>query len=199
MKQIGEPFAPYYYLTEDGKVFNIDKDKEIISKTWNYRLKTIDGTYKNISLKKLYKQVYGKVFCDRSYIQPIAEDEEWKELPGTEGNILASNYGRIMSLIRYEAAILKPYPNKRGYLRVDLFIDGKRQCMQVSRLVAAAWLPLPLPGQTQIHHKANDEGITDKADNRACMLQWVSPGEHKQIHLALEKKLKEKQCNESNT
>jgi len=57
---------------------------------------------------------------------------------------LISNKGRVKSLKRYKATILKTYRNQGGYLRVDIINGGFRQTKLVHRLVAAAFLPMPL-------------------------------------------------------
>lgn len=52
-------------------------------------------------------------------------DEEWREIPGYDGDYFVSNKGRILSLCRNEPRILKPFicsneGNRRGYYYVEL-------------------------------------------------------------------------------
>jgi len=61
----------------------------------------------------------------------------------------------------------------KGYLVVGLKKQGKkyRYRRSVHRLVAEAFVPNP-EGFSQVNHKG------EKTDNRACMLEWISPEEH---------------------
>lgn len=90
----------------------------------------------------------------------------WKDIAGFEGLYQVSNVGQIKSLKSNK--ILKPAPDKDGYLLVNLHKDGKQKTFKVHRLVAAAFLPNEdeLP---QVDHINND-----KTDNRVCNLQWIS-------------------------
>ena len=53
-------------------------------------------------------------------------NEIWKPIPGYEG-YEASTLGRIRSLKYGKIRILKPFKTKKGYLRVNLWKDGKRK------------------------------------------------------------------------
>ena len=67
--------------------------------------------------------------------------------------------------------IVIPSFRGKGYLVVGLFKQGKRYRRSVHRLVAESFVPNP-EGFSQINHKG------EKTDNRACMLEWISPEEH---------------------
>lgn len=63
---------------------------------------------------------------------------------------------------------LRSYIDKRGYSWVYLYSEGgKRRCFSVHRLVALSWVL----GDTKetVNHKNGD-----KADNRACNLEWMT-------------------------
>ena len=94
-------------------------------------------------------------------------EEIWKNIEGYE-LYKVSNYGRVKSLKFEKERILKPGKNKCGYLRVNLFKYGKRNCFSVHRLVAIAFIPntLNLP---QVNHK--DE---NKENNCAWNLEWCN-------------------------
>lgn len=74
------------------------------------------------------------------------KNEEWKDITDYEGSYLVSNYGRIKSLERkirnriFKEKIMKLEKNLDGYLRVDLYQNGKNKHKKVHRLVAREFL-----------------------------------------------------------
>ena len=188
MKKINNGYADYYYLTEEGSVYNAATDNYIKpDKTHKFKLKRADNTYKTISLKTLYKLVYKKPYCE-DHIQSL-DNEVWKVIRNTNGLYYVSSYGRIKSYNGYEAILLKPYANQGGYLRVDIHIEGQRQSKLVHRLVAAAFLPMPRDLDDQLHH-INGK----KESNEASNLIWLSPAKHRIAH----QQLKENKENNNN-
>ena len=175
--QLKFPYAEYYYLTEDGKIFN-SATQRYISPDLNhcFRLRTQQKAYKKIALRTLYFEYYHKYFFTDNI--PDLPGELWKEIPDTNGLYLVSNRGRIKSYRGYEAIILKPFFNKSGgYLRVELVIDKIRRCVLVHKMVASCWLPMPDRMDYQIHHKDFNKNNND-VDN----LEYVSPIEHLKLH-----------------
>mgnify|MGYP000291846112 CR=1 FL=1 len=69
--------------------------------------------------------------------------------------------------------ILKPDPNRTGYLRVTLSKEGKTKRFFVHRLVALVHIPNPRCVE-EVNHK---NGI--KTDNRKDNLEWCSSSENK--------------------
>lgn len=174
MKQINNGFLECYYLTEKGEVYNAATETYLKHSNYVYNLKTTAGEYKKISTKKLYKLVYDKIFC----IDDIEDldGEIWKPVDRTNGNYMVSNLARVKSLKGNKAIILKENIVK-GYSQVMIYYGESRCGKQVSRLVAAAFLP-PMPAiDSQIHHIS---GLS--TENRAENLMWVSPEEHRAIH-----------------
>ena len=187
MKQIKNGYEEYYYMQEDGKVINDLTGKEVKpDKQHLLKLKQKEKGYKKISIKNLYKQIYNKPFCYDN-IENL-ENEEWKEIDNTDGNYLISNMGRIKSLKSYDAVILKPYNNQYGYQRVDIVLNGKRECKLVHKLTADAWLPLPEKMSYQLHHKD-----FNKNNNSANNLEYLSTDEHKKKHIERDKKINAKE------
>ncbi len=87
----------------------------------------------------------------------------WKNIEGYEGLYQVSDDGQVRNS---KGIILKPEVNKKGYLRVNLFKEGKKKKYRIHRLVAMAFIPNPdnLP---QINHI--DE---DKSNNCLTNLEW---------------------------
>ena len=176
MIQLQGIYEDYYYLTEDGKIYNADTNTYLSEDNKHlFRLRTKEKKYKKVSVRTIYKELYNKPYC-KDQIENII-DEEWKEISGTDGYYYVSNKGRIKSLQGYEAIILKPYINKGGYLRVDIIESGKRQSKLVHKIVAQSWLSMPERLDYQLHHKDFDKG-----NNAADNLIFLSPSEHLEIH-----------------
>lgn len=110
------------------------------------------------------------------------QNEIWKDIPYYEGKYQVSNMGNVRNLDFHRTGrvqILKPGKNK-GYLRVQLWKDGKCRTAEVHRLVAQVFLENPnnLP---QVNH------INEiKTDNRLENLEWcdckynINYGSHNQ-------------------
>lgn len=176
MIQINNGYEEYYYLQEDGAIYDAAAGKLLEPDSKHlYRLKQKDNGYKKVSIRTLYKAVYNRPFC-HDVIEDL-ENEEWKEITGTDGYYLISNMGRVKSLQSYDAIILKPYSNQGGYQRVDIIQEGKRLSKLVHKLTAAAWLPMPPQMDYQLHHKD-----FDKRNNAAANLEYLSAAAHAKKH-----------------
>lgn len=176
IKKIENGFADYYYLDENGVVYNANTKKYLKgdSSKNSYKLRTIDGSLKSITIKKLYKLVYNKVFCID--IIKNQKDEVYKEVEGTDGNYYISNYGNLKSYNNYESILIKPADNK-GYYRVHINQYGEMRNVYIHRLVAMAFLEPPKNIDYELHHKDRDTH-----NNNVNNLEWLSPLEHKEKH-----------------
>lgn len=94
--------------------------------------------------------------------------EVWRPIVGFEGIYEVSSEGRVKRVKDGANNILKPFPNKKGYLIVDLRDCGRRWSVQVHRLVALAFIPNPM-GYLEINHI--DE---NKKNNAAINLEWCT-------------------------
>lgn len=104
----------------------------------------------------------------------ICESKEiWKPIVGFEDQYEVSSLGRVRSLHykwkRKRILILKLIPQRNGYLQVSL---GRNVRCLVHRLVAEAFVEKH-PNRPEVNHKN-----ADKADNRACNLEYVSRREN---------------------
>lgn len=93
--------------------------------------------------------------------------EQWRDVPGYDGRLQASNLGRLR-VVRYYTRILKPFKSRGGYLVGTVNIDGARIRHGVHRFVAEAFLPNP-EGKEQVNHINGD-----KEDNRPENLEWAT-------------------------
>lgn len=176
MQQVNNGFASCYYLTEAGEVYNSSLQRYLKSDSKHtFRLKTEEGQYKRVTLRELYKLVFGEWYCNDS-IEDL-EGEQWKEIEDTNGMYSISSKGRIKSRAAYNAILLKPTLTKYGYYRVDICYQGQRQSKLVHRLVAAAFLMQPKSIDYHLHHKD-----FNKLNNEAANLEWLSVQEHAKKH-----------------
>ena len=104
----------------------------------------------------------------------LTDNEEiWKPIKGYEGLYDVSSWGRIRSLNYYckgKHEILKLSAKPNTYIKVGLRKDGMVRYYRVHRLVAEAFLPPPMEGQTQVNHKDGN-----KQSNVVWNIEWVSP------------------------
>ena len=96
--------------------------------------------------------------------------ENWKNIKGYEGLYKVSSYGRIMTVRKN--AILCPAKTISNGLTVSLSKNGKVEKRQVSRLVAAAFIPNPENKPCIDHIDGN------RANNHADNLRWVTVKEN---------------------
>lgn len=92
-----------------------------------------------------------------------------------------SNLGRVRSLKGYKEKILTPRERK-GYLLVELWVNGRPIYPSVHRLVASAFVQNP-DNKPHINHVNGD-----KTDNRATNLEWCTPSENQRHRFNVLKK-----------
>ena len=162
-------YNPRYTLFPCGKVYDSSAKKfcSIYSGT-KYSLKDSSGKYVSVSLRKLYRLAYNKLYI-RDNIDDL-ENERWIDISAIEryrnleGLYKISSLGRVKSYERYDATLLKPYDNGRGYYMV--FIQGKN--IRLNRLVLMAFNP------TDNETLQADHKNFDTHDNRLENLQWLT-------------------------
>ena len=88
-----------------------------------------------------------------------------------EDNYRVEEDGRVFSFITNK--YLKPQQDF-GYLRIQLFINGKKKNMIIHRLVALTYIP------NEDNHPEVDHIDRDKTNNHFTNLRWVSRIENMQ-------------------
>lgn len=108
--------------------------------------------------------------------------EIWKDVPGYAGKYAVSSYGRIKSV--KSGLILKPTQKFCGGLQLKLSKDGKVTTVQVSRVVAMAFIPNP-------DNKPNVDHIDGvRFHNFVENLRWCTQDENMNYELAIRNKTK---------
>ena len=121
--------------------------------------------------------------------QPLEGPERWYPILGFEGTYEVSTLGRIRRIAggngtrikNGKPRIIKTHPNSKGYWICNLWKDGKRKTIKVHKIVARAFHgepPEDIAGDFEVHHKLNAQGVPDKSDNRAWMVEYVSAYEN---------------------
>lgn len=175
MKQINNGFADYYYITEDGKIYNSKIKEFCFQNKTKFNLITEDGKRKAVNLKSIYKLVYGKNFCIDN-IENL-KNEQWKYIDNTEESYMISTYGRVKSLKGYKARILKVRLVQNTYYRVDIQINNNKRSKLIHKLVAEAFLTNDKGTDVEIHHK-DFNPLNNHVDN----LQYLTYEEHHRVH-----------------
>lgn len=108
----------------------------------------------------------------------------WKDIPGYEGLYQASIYGYIRSVDRIvykgkkyvptkiKGKIISPWVDKTGYLKANLYKNGKRKCEKMHQLIAKTFIPNPERKAT-VNHK--DE---NPFNNTVLNLEWMTNKEN---------------------
>ncbi len=85
-----------------------------------------------------------------------------------DSNYFIDSEGNIFN----KKGIMKPQISKTGYRMIGLWIEGKKNCYKLSRLVAKAFIP-NIENKPCVNHK---NGI--KTDDRLENLEWVTISEN---------------------
>lgn len=165
---------PNYSLSSAGTLYNNFSSPTEVRQYRNnvYIIKNSAGKRVKVSIKTLYRLSFNKEFCKDSIVNLY--NEQWKEIPNTDGKYFISNCGRVKSYCGYNAIILTPYTKYNGYLEVK--ICGRKQ--MIHKLVADAFCQNNYADQkVQVHHIDSN-----RQNNNADNLEILSIKEHHQRH-----------------
>ena len=112
------------------------------------------------------------------------EGEVWKEIEGLDSRYFISTEGRVLSLCLDGYKLMRPFICGDGYCYVDLRKDGKDIKCRVHRLVAEAFVDNP-EDKPIVHHRD-----TNRRNNKASNLQWMTEAEHAAAHLKINQERK---------
>ena len=122
--------------------------------TIEYQKEVTESMFGLMSMVKKHQDMIDNYVSDSLNTQ--LEDlpgEIWKDIEGYEDKYQISNKGRVKSLKFwhdksqqwiYRSKILKPSISKLGYCRVTLYQLNEQQRISIHRLVAKAFIPIPL-------------------------------------------------------
>jgi len=113
-------------------------------------------------------RIGGEIFCDiRGTV------EMWRPVVGGEEIYAISNTGSARSRRIPRSGkrfgpwrLLKPMINSCGYLRVSLYLNGKKTTRLIHHLVADSFLPPKGPTDTVVRH-LNDNKLDNRVENLA--------------------------------
>jgi len=108
------------------------------------------------------------------------DGEIFKDIDGYNGDYQVSNYGRIKSFKKYhgtDVRILKQIKNSDGYLRVNLYKNGKGKFIQIHDLMFESFNNYKLKKGEVIHH-LNENPLYNDLDN----FQLMTNSEHLSLH-----------------
>ena len=112
------------------------------------------------------------------------DNEVWKEIAGLDSRYFISTEGRVLSLCMDGYKLMHPFICGDGYYYVDLRKDGKDLKSRVHRLVAEAFIDNP-EDKPIVHHRD-----TNRRNNKASNLQWMTEAEHAAAHLKINQERK---------
>ena len=96
---------------------------------------------------------------------------QWKQIEEFDGYFV-SETGQVKHVENGIERELSPCVHSKGYLRVNISVNGVNHTRRIHRLVASAFIPNP-ENKPQVNHKNGN-----KQDNSVENLEWVTGSEN---------------------
>ena len=109
------------------------------------------------------------------------DPQHWRPSPVSPDKYMVSDNGQVYSLVSRK--MLRSFASKGGYLQYALYKGKKRKIVLAHRLVAIAFIENP-GNKPEVDHIN-----TNRTDNRAANLRWVTKKENQNNPLSLKKHL----------
>ena len=143
-------------------------ENEAVESGW---LRTNDGHHYCPDCHTLNDEDQWECKDGRKYDYDGDEVVEWRDIPYWSG-YMANNLGEILDKQSYK--VLVQHPQKSGYVNVWLKRGGNKMSMPVHRLVCMAFYG----EEGYVNGLLVDHKDTNRANNRADNLHWVTPKEN---------------------
>lgn len=100
------------------------------------------------------------------------QPEQWKAIAECNGQYYISDHGQVKSYKFGREVILKPTLQGKGYLKVEVYVNGKRKMHKIHRLVAKAFIE-NTENKPEVNHKD-----CNKSNNHIQNLEWATAKEN---------------------
>lgn len=124
-----------------------------------------------------WKPAYDAWIVHYPFTTESLDGEIWLPVPNFE-DYHGSNFGRVKSFKNGNVTIKKPSLDDKGYLRVQLYKNGKQKLLRVHILVATLFIPNP-ENKPEVNH---DDGV--KFNCHVSNLVWATSSENKKHAVA---------------
>jgi hypothetical protein len=100
------------------------------------------------------------------------QHEQWKAIAECNGEYYISDHGQVKSYKFGKEKIIKPTLQGKGYLKVEVYVNGQRKMHKIHRLVAKAFIE-NTQNKPEVNHKD-----CNKTNNHILNLEWATGKEN---------------------
>ena len=116
--------------------------------------------------------------CTEFYADSDSDEEDdpvrFAFVRGYDKKYIIGSDGNVTSLKRKQPKVLTGVPNTKGYLKVNLYHNGKKKTTDIHKLVANHFIPNP-DNKPEIDHRD-----VNQLNNDVHNLRWVTSAENNQ-------------------